>query len=184
MTPDRIPSALPAGLRDYHARGGALWLFNGLLQIRGLDPEPPWNHLFRYWTGEKAFHRAYQSLTPSDVPFAQDGFGDQFILREGKVGKLLCETGDFEATDLSFQDWLAQVHAHPTETLNINLDLQLTPGKLFHAFPPFCMAESSQASFREISLDEVLDFHAYLASQIRGLQDGQQIEIRLEPPPG
>lgn len=174
---------IPLELATYLESGQPLWLYHGNLQIRSLSAEPKWNNLHRYWSGERAFHRAYNSLSESDIPFAQDCFGDQFFLRMGQVFKLLCETDDIVATGLDFPNWLTWVGEDPEERLNLNISAPLSPGKLLSAFPPFCFKQGSSTSIKEITMDEVHDFHADIASKIRNMADGENIEFRFENGP-
>lgn len=170
---------IPTEYKRYLESGQPLWLYHGNLQIRGLSVEPRWNNLHRYWLGERAFHKAYNSLLETDIPFAQDCFGDQFILRKEIVFKLQCESDDYEKTGLSFSQWLNWIGENPDERLNVDTSVAISPGNLLMAFPPFCFKEASSASIKEISMDEVHAFHAEIASKIRNLGDGEKIELRF-----
>src|SRR6185312_15967257 len=77
---DRLPEELSAALR---ARNGCIaWL--GALHVRGASHSPPWHSLRNAWEGPDALHTLFDEVRATDVPFAEDAFGDQFLLREGR----------------------------------------------------------------------------------------------------
>jgi hypothetical protein len=58
---------------------------------------------------------------------------------------------------------------------------RLEPGQLLSAFPPFCCKQSEDGvSLAAIATDERRRFLADLASQIRALPEGSEIEFQLE----
>jgi hypothetical protein len=170
---------LPIEVENYYANSKPLFLYNGLFQIRSPATEPIWNNIFRYWVGDMAFYKSYQSIRPSDVIFAQDGFGDQYFLRDNIVWLLRCESDDSESLNMSFETWLNWIDSDPGKNLNMDLDLSLKPGYLFFAFPPFCVADSEPASIKEIEVDQVIGVHAGFASQIRNTKDGEPIQFKV-----
>jgi hypothetical protein len=54
---------------------------------------------------------------PEDVPFAQDAVGDQWLLRDGRVVRLLAETGDIENHDDDLVGFGAAADRTPIDTL-------------------------------------------------------------------
>src|SRR5258708_35360566 len=75
---EHIPNELAELLRQIngfiHSRGG--------LHVRGACHNPSWHSLRSIWHGDHALHRGYQTVRESDIPFAQDCFGDQFLMRD------------------------------------------------------------------------------------------------------
>ncbi|MHC5059326.1 MAG: SMI1/KNR4 family protein [Planctomycetota bacterium] len=171
----RLPAELVSLLREVNG----FILHNGALHVRGASGEPDWHSLRQAWEGELAFHRLYPVVRESDVPFAQDCLGDQFLIRDGHVFRLLAETGELEGAAVDLRDFFADVERDPEEFLSYSPDRPLQPGQLLHIHPPFCVAETEMGySFRPCPAREVILFHAELARAIADLPDGAQFEIK------
>ena len=150
-----------------------LYMYNGGLQFRNIE------NIIKLMRGQKAFYMHYNEILKTDIPFAQDYFGDQFFLRGNDVIKLYAETGDIEEYELDINSWFAKVEQNPEEVLNIDLEWSIEKGKLFLAYPPFCFKESSNAKISKISEDEVIDFHIDLHKKVKGIGDGETLKIEL-----
>src|SRR5262245_39839314 len=87
-----LPQALSVLLADMN---GCV-LHSGALHIRGASLAPDWHSLRSAWRGPDALHRLYEEVKDSDVPFAQDQVGDQFLLRDGHICRLEAETGSVQ----------------------------------------------------------------------------------------
>ena len=130
--------------------------------------------------GPGALSVLFPAVQSTDVPFAQDVFGDQFLLRDGVVFRLTGETGDVESLDVDLDGFLEQASADPFGYLDLaHLEQfladggRLLPGQLLSVYPPFIAAESAAgASLRPISAAERLAFLASLARQLRDIPDG------------
>ena len=72
-------------------------LHEGALHVRGVSFAPEWHSLRAAWRGPSAFHTLYESVLSTDIPFAQDQVGDQFLLRDGRVLRVSAETGEVDA---------------------------------------------------------------------------------------
>jgi len=170
---------LPPELQQFLEQANGLVAYYGGLHIRGACVEPTWNSLRVVWNGPDAFHVRYDAVDEADVPFAQDGVGDQWLLRNGKVVRLLAETGDLEETGLSFGEFLTAVEQTPIDTLGLQPLMQfqsdggrLEPGQLLNVYPPFCTAEAAAGvSLGAVPVVERLAFLADLAAQLPA--DGQ-----------
>jgi len=155
-------------------------LHEGAVHVRGACFTPEWHSLRAAWRGPKAFHILYDDVRPSDIPFAQDQVGDQFLIRETVVLRLSAETGEIERLAESLPDFLSRVGSDIEGFLNVGLGQRMQPGQLLHAYPPFCFRESGAgASLAPLPAFEVILFHADLARQIRDTPDGGQVEFKL-----
>jgi hypothetical protein len=155
-------------------------LHEGAVHVRGACGSPDWHSLRAAWRGERAFHLLYDEVQPSDIPFAQDQLGDQFLIRDGVILRLAAETGDLKRIAANLEEFLRQAGRDPEGFLNVGLNHKLEPGQLLHAFPPFCFQDTGmEVSFRGLPADQVIQFHANLAKQIRDLPDGGQIELNV-----
>jgi len=177
-----LPSSYMSLLNSIN--GFVAW--NGGLHIRGLCEEPSWHSLRQAWEGHEAFHFLYENVRASDLPFAQDAFGDQFLIRDNQVMHLSAETGDLELKADSLKIFLENVSNDPLEYLLLQPLQQFLkegntfePGRLIMAYPPFCTKESANGvSLKTIPAEELILFHADFAKQIPG--DGQSIQVIVE----
>lgn len=171
---------LPDDLRSVIASPAGFILHHGAIHFRGCVSRPEWHSLREAWHGERAFHRLYPGVFETDIPFAQDQMGDQYLLRGNVVFRLDAETGDVSRFASDLETFLAGIGDDITEYLNVGLDHELPPGRLLHAHPPFCMAESGRgASLRAVPADELILFHADLARQIRDVPDGGKVTFTV-----
>ena len=89
ITDHDLLAKLPSDLRGLLEQINGFVQFGGGLHVRGACHDPAWHSLRHAWVGDAAFHRAYPAVRETDVPFAQDCVGDQFLLRDGAVVRLL-----------------------------------------------------------------------------------------------
>jgi hypothetical protein len=126
--------------------------------------------------GPESFAFRYPGVHTSDVPFAEDIVGDQFLLRNGEVVRLFAETGDVEGLGVNLSGFLDRACENPVEYLNLQPLLQfeeggrLQPGQLLSVYPPLCTKESADGvSLRAIPALERLAFLSTFARQIAGV---------------
>lgn len=154
-------------------------LHSGALHVRGAVRNPHWHSLRNAWAGENSFTTQYEDILPTDIPFAQDLFGNQFLLREERVIKLNAETGEIGEKADSLKTFLAGVEQDIEHYLNLPLSHTLEPGQLLFAYPPFCAKESANGSLlKACPAKEVISIHADLARQIRNIPNGARIRFR------
>ena len=182
-----IHSRLPDDLRNLLSQLNGFIQFHGGLHVRGACKAPAWHSIREAWIGDSAFHKNYRTITPQDIPFAQDCVGDQFILRSGLVIRLRTETGDLEDLNMALFPFLETAQQTPIDTLGLQPLMQyqtdgsnLPPGQLLSIYPPFCTKESaSGVSIRGIPTEERLAFLADFYQQTANLADGEQFRITV-----
>jgi len=175
-----VLSLLPGELTSLLRHTNGFVLFHGGLHVRGAVRSPAWHSIRAMMEGEDALHKLYASVMQTDIPFAEDCVGDQFLLRAGEVWCLQGETGDIEKTADSLAVFWAAIAKDPCEVLNFNPDLRLEPGQLLHAYPPFCTEESKRGvSLKPIPTLEVIRFHADFAKQLAALPEGTSFKIKV-----
>lgn len=178
----RLPTNLAGLLRQVNG----FVQYRGGLHVRGACRAPDWHSLGDAWDGDAAFWRLYPDVSESDVPFAEDCLGDQFLLRATVVHKLAAETGEVESLGVGLWDFFAAVAADPVEYLSLHPLLRfeqdggvLEPGRLLAAYPPFCTRESANGvSLAAIPAGERRRFLADLAAQLRDVPDGGSVDFR------
>lgn len=137
---------LPPLLMDVLMRVNGFIAYRGGFHLRGACLTPSWHALHTVWDGDLSLHRAYPGVWPTDVPFAQDALGDQFLLRDGQVLRLWAETGELEDLGRDLAAFLVGLQTDPYELLDVQPLLlfeqeggKLRPGQLLHADPPFSL---------------------------------------------
>jgi len=152
--------ALPAELKSFYEEINGLVAYQGGLHIRGCVVTPEWHSLAHVWKGEHALWKIFSDLNESDIPFAQDCMGDQFVLRLGTVWLLSMDTGELDDLEIEFYDFLEDAIEDPVEFLALeplvqfmDLDQTLEPGFILEADPPF----SFEADEYKLTAKPILD---------------------------
>ncbi len=179
---DRLPPALAAALRE---RNGSIG-WQGVVHLRGACIEPQWHSLRNAAEGSDSFPSLYPALEPTDLAFAEEAFGDQFLLRQGAVIRLLAETGETEPCGESIASWFSALLADPETILGYEpaqaleaVGGKLEPGQLVSAYPPFCIAsETVRREFKPVAALSRRGWLAGLAARMRELPDGAEIDIK------
>ncbi len=148
---------LPADLRDVLRHTNGLVAYRGGFHLRGAVLDPAWHAISTVWDGALSLHRAYSDLRDTDVPFAQDALGDQYLLRDARVVRLWAETGDVEPLHITLAHFLTRVAAVPYQSLHIqplqrfqDAGGQLRPGQLLRADPPFCLPQDGAVALEAV----------------------------------
>lgn len=183
-----VLDVLPPDLRNLLEQINGFIQFDGGLHVRGACKEPGWHSIGEAMTGEYAFHERYPGVLHTDVPFAQDAIGDQYLLRDGMVHWLYAETGDVESLRTSLIEFLEAAQANPDAYLGLQLLRQflagggtLQPGELLHVYPPLCTVEAkSGVTVTAVPAGERLKFLAEFAARVRDVSEGGQIEMSGE----
>ena len=182
---DELPAELAAILR----RTNGLIAYRGGLHVRGACLAPAWHSLRGAWRGAQRIAARYPGVRATDIPFAEDAVGDQFLLREGAVYRLSGETGEVEGLGVALTEFFALVQRDAIAYLGLQPLIQferegcrLEPGQLLSAYPPFCTAESERGvSLRAVDHAERIGFLADLAAQIRDLPPGAKVQFKTTP---
>ncbi len=171
---DEILDRVPEDLRSLLSENNGFILFDGGLHIRGAVLSPEWHSLRKVWLGDFPLYKLFPAIKESDVPFAQDCLGDQFILRDDIVHKLDAEIGEIENLEMNLETFLNKAQQNPVEFLSLEPLLQfmaegrkLEKGQLLSVYPPFIAKESANGvSLKAISMFDRIGFLADFASQI------------------
>ena len=178
---ERAPAELAAALR---VRNGSIG-YLGALHVRGACHAPAWHSLRHAWEGPDALHELFEDVRPADVPFAEDAFGDQFLLRDGRVLRLNGELGEVSAVAESLGSFVASLWSDAEQVLDYQPLLtfrqsgaELRPGELLAAHPPFALqADHSTRELRTVDALERRRQLAGLARRLRGLPDGAEVRF-------
>jgi hypothetical protein len=178
---------LPPYLQEFLRKQNGVVAYFGGLHIRGCGVVPTWHSLDDVWRGPNAFWRTYAQVRQTDIPFAQDCVGNQFLLRQGAVLFLDTETGELADLEVDFKHFLFGAEKFPVAALGLEplraFQQQggvLQPGQLLSVFPPTCIATNDQAPTRVEAVANA-DRLAWLADfyrKIKDLPDGQSIQFK------
>jgi hypothetical protein len=179
-TLDKLPDDLAKALKT---ENGFIAVEGGF-HVRGASLNPEWHSLRAAWEGEFALYQLYPTVRNNDIPWAEDCFGDQYLIRDGLVVRLSGETGEIEETHSTWSDFLSLSEEDPIEFLNLshlerfrNEGGVLLPGQLLSVYPPFVTTEGGHPSLKPIPALERRAALADLARQISNIPDGQRIKI-------
>lgn len=181
ITDTEILAKVPDDYRRLLSEINGFVLFDGGLHVRGAVLSPEWHSLRKVWFGDFALCKLFPAIEETDVPFAQDCLGDQFVLRYGVVHKLDAEVGEIDSLEVDLQTFLRQAQENPVEYLSLEPFLQfmskggkLQLGQLLSVYPPFITEESANGvSLRAISMFDRIGFLADSARQISSLPDSE-----------
>jgi hypothetical protein len=182
-----ILDRLPTDLQQLLAQRNGFVGFRGGLHVRGACKEPAWHSLRAAMEGPESFAQRYRVVKPTDVPFAQNVFGDQFLLRGPKVFRLDSYADQLDPVADDLVGFFAKVQEDPISLLALGHLAQfegtgetLRPGELLMEWPPFVVEGSDKGvSLRRIPAAERLEFLADIARQLRGVADGTKVEFKI-----
>ena len=192
ITDVEILAKVPEDYRWLLTETNGFVLFDGGLHVRGAVFSPEWHSLRKVWLGNFALYKLFPAIEETDVPFAQDCLGDQFVLRDGVVYKPDAEVGELDSLGVDLQTFLQQAQENPVEYLSLEPLLQfmseggkLHLGQLLSVYPPFISEESANGvSLKAISMFDRIGFLADFARQIASIPEGTKIEIKVVNVPG
>lgn len=139
------------------------------------------------WNSEDLWRKDYKGMAGAVVFFAEDVFGTQFCIRDGRVATFDPETGAFEAMAADLEEWAQQIlneyglwtghkvaHEWQVEHGPIPAGARLVP------ITPFVLGgDYSVANVHVIEAVEGMKYRASIAAQIRDLPDGTAITLRV-----
>ena len=187
ITDEDILNDVPSDYRSLLNQINGFILYGGGLHVRGACKSPKWHSLRHVWIGGFALYKRYTTLLKSDIPFAQDCVGNQFILRDGEVYRLDTEVGRLETMEVGLKEYLKRTQKNSVEYLSLYPLVryqmegkELKPGQLLNVYPPYCVEESSEGvSIRAIAMFDRLGFLADFSRKIAELPEGAEIEIKV-----
>ena len=68
--------------------------------------------------GHNSLRHLFTAVLESDIPFAQDCFGDQFLIRDGRVVRLWSETGQVDPMEMTFHEFFSNAENDPMTFLS------------------------------------------------------------------
>jgi hypothetical protein len=175
---------LPRELADLLRQTNGFVASRGAFHLRGACTAPTWHSLRAAWRGPTAFAASYRSVRPTDIPFAQDALGNQYLLRERDVWRLSAECDEVEPLAASLAEFLERVSADAVRHLVLGPLVAfweeggtLAPGELLSVYPPLVVKHDAAYSYRAVSAADRLGALAGFAARVRDLPDGTPVRI-------
>lgn len=185
--PRSWPSDLPADLVALLKKRNGFYAFASALHVRPVGDTPNRGDGLIVWNDPSRWIDSYTDPALADRTFfAEDVFGDQFSLRDGRVERMNAETGQFSEMADSLETWAAlMLEEFEAETgYEVARDWQKEHGPLPEGFrlvprKPFLIGGEYEVG-NLIAKDEVaaMRMRGKFASHIRNLPDGAKIRVR------
>ena len=130
-------------------------------------------------------HRLYPSVRRSDVPFAQDCFGDQFLFRDLQIWQLDAETGEVRNLELTMKELFAALATRPVEFLGlqplVSFQTQghtLAPDQGLLCWPPLATREAENGlTVQALPKFQQLTFLSDVAQQLAQAKPGETLRF-------
>lgn len=139
------------------------------------------------WNDRSLWRQDYEGMADSGLFFAEDVFGNQFVLRDNVVWTFDPETGMSEEMAHGIEDWAEKVLAdfgfwtgHPVAHEWQASHGQLPLGARLLPVRPFVLGgEFSVENLRALNDVQGMKYRASLAVQIRDLPDGASVKFQV-----
>ena len=173
--------------------GGVLRQNNGFIacaggfHFRGICSMPDWHSLQGAMAGPRAIYRLFPNVRSTDVPFAQDCYGDQFLYREFKVWQLDAENGTLHNLNLTLKEFFGALATRPVEFLGLQplVSFQeqghkLAPDQSLLCWPPVASRQSDAGlTVKAVGRNQHLEFLSHVARQMSQVKPGETFEFQL-----
>lgn len=179
--------ALPSSIGGILRQNNGFVACGGGFHFRGICAMPDWHSLQAAWTGPRAIHRLFPQVRDSDIPFAEDCFGDQFLLRDFKVWHLDAETGLLHPLNLTVRDLFAALATRPVEFLGLQPLVsfqeqghQLAPDQSLLCWPPVATRQAQEGlTVKAVGRLQQLEFLSQVARQMAAAKPGETFEFKV-----
>lgn len=182
---EQLIARFPADLQEFLQYSNGMVAFDGGITFKGVGQQPKWASIEAAMKGEFALHEQYSEIQQTDIPFAHDCLGINFLLRGEDVMRLDTENGHLEKIEDSLWDFINNCIDNPEDYLDLELLFDmlddgniLHPGELLHVNPPFSFEESEKGvEVAPVSWEEQMMFLFELNEKLKNSEDGSSVEI-------
>lgn len=136
------------------------------------------------WNDHHLWRSLFSDLAPKGLCFAEDVFGEQFVIHEGRVHRFNPETGEVTETWASIDVWASSVLADPDVEAGSSLASDWPSGgqipvhsRLIPIRPFVAGGEYEAANLRLEESAKGMRIRAGLAIAIRDTPDGSQVRF-------
>lgn len=152
-------------------------------------PAAPFEHemTLSRWNSHGLWRNGYGELAEGCLFFAEDVFGNQFCIRDGRVGSFDSETGRVEVVAGSLEEWagliLGDYNLHTGHPVAHHWQREHGPlpiGKRLGLKRPLALGgDYAMENLYLVDAIEGMRFKADVARQIKDLPDGTRVEFRI-----
>jgi hypothetical protein len=168
---------LLAERNGFYAFGSALHVFPYGKASEGFDVET--------WNGPELWRQEYGDLAEGHFFFAEDAFGNQFSIDEGRVVLFDAETGRAEGIADDIAGWLERIVADhryltgwPVAVEWQEQNEPLPPGKRLMPKQAFVLGgEFEVSNLRATDAVEAMQYRGYVAQRLRDVPDGATVQL-------
>jgi hypothetical protein len=139
------------------------------------------------WNSPDLWKADYRGLADNVFCFAEELFGRQFVVYDGKIGIFEAETGDLKTVASSLEEWASKILLDYNQLTGYGLAHEwqrhhgpLHPRHRLLAKKPFVLGgEYSLTNFAAQDSVRLMKTLGNLAYQIHALPDGSRIEFKM-----
>jgi hypothetical protein len=187
--PDHIreqAGTLASELEQIYVRKNGFYAFESALHLFPYTPGSDKYELER-WNSENLWRQEYGEAAAGLIFFAEDIFGEQFAIKDGRVCRFRLETGEIEEIAPDIEQW--------AKLILDDSDLQtgsavgrawqarsgaLPRGERLSPVYPFVLGGSYDIdTLHAMDSLTLMRFNADLANQIRDLPDGTEVKLKI-----
>ncbi|MCZ7572901.1 MAG: SMI1/KNR4 family protein [Ardenticatenaceae bacterium] len=181
-----MAGALHKELEELLALKNGFFVFESALHIFPLGPASEGYDLGP-WNSNDLWRAEYGDMAVGSLFFAEDIFGEQFCLREGRVWRFDPETGEYERVATNLEGWARRILQNYEQETGYPLAhaWQETHGRLpprERLLPKMPFVLGGEYNVENLYAQDAvkgMKSRAYLARQIRDLPDGAQIQFEI-----
>jgi len=115
-----LRARLPGALRSLLEPDNGFVCLDGALHVRGACRAPRWHSLREAWLAPDGVVACTPGLQPGDIPFARTTFGDELLLRDHDVLRVVAETRAVEALGVSLGRFARALERDPVAFLRLD----------------------------------------------------------------
>jgi hypothetical protein len=182
---DRFGS-IGTSLIDVLRRKDGFFCFESALRLfPSMTVESSWG--IGEWNSHDLWKIGYRGLADDILCFAEELFGRQFVIADGKVGVFEAETGEVEIMGLSLEEWASKILLDYNQITGYGIAHEwqhrygpLKPRHRLMAKTPFVLGgDYSIVNLASTDSLEVMKTLGNLAYQIHDLPDGARVELKV-----
>lgn len=139
------------------------------------------------WNNPNSWRKYYWELVKDSLFFAEDVFGVQFCICDGKIQKFDPEAGEFEDMAENLEEWATKILEDPEYEIGYKLvqawqqqnGSLLSGSRLLPKTPFIFGGEYKINNLYMLDSLKAMEFRADIWRQIRDLPDGTEIKLKI-----
>jgi hypothetical protein len=178
--------ALASELEMLLVRKNGFYAFESALHLFPCNPGSGKYDLVQ-WNSEELWRKDYGEPARGMLFFAEDLFGEQFAIKDGRIHRFHLETGESDEIASSIEEWAKLILDDKDLETGFSLGHEwqvrngaLPSGQRLSPVYPFVLGGSYDIDkLNAIDSLALMRFNADLANQVRNMPDGTQVELKV-----